>query len=244
MPDEALFPVVGASTSLYNRVVSELEQVILSGRLRPGEMLPRERDLAEQFGVSRTVMREAVRVLVTKGLLETKRGRGTMVRKPGSDHLAQPLSLALHSQSDEKTFQDLHHVRCILDTEIAALAAQHATDEEVARLGQIVLEMEAATKQPEVFAAKDAAFHTLMAEMTHNQVLALLAESVRSLLQRYILLIVQHLDSTDANMLDHRKLLDSIVARDPQRAREAMVADLNLQAQKLEALRRPAGSFC
>ena len=114
--DSSLFQTV-SKQRLVDRVVADIQDLIIQGKLAVGAKLPPERELAELFGVSRTVIREAVRILVTKGLLESKHGIGTMVRQGTRDQLVEPLGWLL--QRNDVTLDDLHEVRTILEVEIA-----------------------------------------------------------------------------------------------------------------------------
>src|SRR3990172_4915905 len=95
---KSLFRSVGIKGGLVDRVVEEIQRVIVNGHLELGMKLPPERELAEELGVSRTVIREAVRILVAKGLLETRPGVGTIVRQVNRDQIVGPLSLLLQAQ--------------------------------------------------------------------------------------------------------------------------------------------------
>src|SRR4029434_1284654 len=114
--------------TLANRVTKEIEGLIIDGRIEMGRRLPSERDLADQFGVSRTVVREAVRGLVAKGLLEVRPGSGTIVRSPTCGAVTQSLTLfLLAGQSDlELDYTNVHEIRRVLEIEIAGLAAERA----------------------------------------------------------------------------------------------------------------------
>jgi GntR family transcriptional repressor for pyruvate dehydrogenase complex len=185
------------------------------------KLLP-ERELADELGVSRTVIREAVRILVAKGLLETKPGVGTIVRQVTSDQLVEPLSLLLRAQEDDISIEHLHQVRRILEVEIAGLAAIQATEEDIAELKAVLADMESVTDIPESFAAKDADYHRGLARTTHNPLLIILLDSIRDLMQEVRLLVTRHPDLREKVMPDHRKILERVAARDPEGARHAM----------------------
>jgi GntR family transcriptional repressor for pyruvate dehydrogenase complex len=168
------------------------------------------------------VIREAVRILVAKGLLETKPGVGTIVRQVTSDQLVEPLSLLLRAQEDDISIEHLHQVRRVLEVEIAGLAAIQATEEDIAELKAVLAEMESVTEIPESFAAKDADYHRGLARTTHNPLLIILLDSIRDLMQEVRLLVTRHPDLREKVMPDHRKILERVVAKDPEGARQAM----------------------
>jgi DNA-binding FadR family transcriptional regulator len=222
MDSDSMFQNVGVQGGLVDRVVNEIQRVIMSGQLEPGMKLLPERELADELGVSRTVVREAVRILVAKGLLETKPGVGTLVRKVTSDQIVEPLSLLLQSQEEGISIEHLHQVRRMLEVEIAGLAAMQATEEDIAELEEILSEMESVTDIPESFAAKDADYHRGLAKSAHNPLLIILLDSIRDLMQQVRLLVTRHPDLRERVMPDHRGILERVVARDPEGARQAM----------------------
>jgi GntR family transcriptional repressor for pyruvate dehydrogenase complex len=226
MEGEGLFRNVGIKGGLVDRVVNEIQRVIVNGQLEPGEKLPPERELADELGVSRTVIREAVRILVVKGLLETKPGVGTIVRQVTRDQIVEPLSLLLQTQEGGISIEHLHQVRRMLEVEIAGLAALRAAEEDIAELEQVLAEMEAVRDIPEAFAAKDADFHQGLARTTHNPLLIILLDSIRDLMQEVRLLVTRHPGLREQVMPDHRNILEQVAARDPEGARQAMEAHL------------------
>jgi DNA-binding FadR family transcriptional regulator len=229
------FRTIGSKERLVDRVVDELEQLIVTGQLEPETRLPAERDLADQLGVSRTVIREASRILVTKGLLEIRPGVGTLVRQITNEQIVEPLNLLLRSRSGgEVSFDHLHQVRSILEIEIAGLAAAHATNEDIARLKQIMAAMEAAQDDPDQLAIHDADFHSAIAQITHNPLLAILVDSIRDLLQEYIALVTRYLDPRQENLPLHYRLLERIEARDVEGARQAMDENLDQMRKNTE----------
>ena len=222
MDNEGMFRNVGVQGGLVDRVVNEIQRVIMSGQLEPGMKLLPERELADELGVSRTVIREAVRILVAKGLLETKPGVGTLVRQVTSDQIVEPLSLLLQAQEEGISIEHLHQVRHMLEVEIAGLAAMQATEEDIAELQTVLAEMESVTDIPESFAARDADFHRGLAKTTHNPLLIILLDSIRDLMQEVRLLVTRHPDLRKKVMPDHRRILDRVAAKDLDGARQAM----------------------
>jgi DNA-binding FadR family transcriptional regulator len=215
-----LFPTVGNKVRLVDRVVEEIQKLILGGQLEPGTKLPPERELADELGVSRTVVREAVRILVAKGLLETKPGVGTTVQEMTGDQLVGPLSILL--QTHDISIENLHQVRSILEVEIAGLAALQATEEDIAELRRIMAEMDLAKDVPELFAAGDADFHQGLAKTTHNPLLIVLLDSIRDLMQEIRLAVHSHPDLVGRVGPDHHKILERVIAKDARGARQAM----------------------
>src|SRR5271157_3488829 len=179
---KARFRVLRHKDDLVERVVQAIEGQVLDGRLPVGSRLPPEREFAERLGVSRTVVREAVRVLVATGLLETRHGVGTTVRALTHDEMVKPLNLFLRTWGEDVSLEHLHQVRSLLEVENAGLAAEQASDEDIHDLRCIVEEMEAAKDDPVLFAVKDSEFHRRLAQTTHNPLLTLLLDSIHDLM--------------------------------------------------------------
>jgi DNA-binding FadR family transcriptional regulator len=224
MPVEELFTSVAPRVRLADQVASQLENLIVEGHLQPGTRLPTETELCEQFNVSRTVVREAVQRLVSQGLVETRRGRGagTTVLPASRDILVSSLSRFLNRQEGKVAFEDLHQVRCILELATARLAAVRATPEDIANLEHILTELEALRDDREAFAVKDADFHRMLAQATHNPLIVVLLDSIRDLLREYILSTLPHVDIGRDVMPRHREILERVAARDAAGARQAM----------------------
>ena len=219
---EHSFRRIGVSDRLVDRVVSEVEEAIVSGAIEPESDLPAEKELARQLGVSRTVVREAVRMLAARGLVETRSGVGTKVRRLGPGQVTEPISLLLRSYEQGVNFEDLHQVRSILEVEIAGLAAEKATETGVDNLRTIMDNMERSRGNAIDFAAHDADFHGALAEATCNPLLGLLSDTVRQLLKDYLVLVTPHLDPDKHVLPFHYRIVDQVAARNPNGAREAM----------------------
>ncbi len=209
---------------LADQVAAQVEKHIVEGRLVPGTKLPTEVELCEQFNVSRTVVREAVQQLATKGLVETRRGRGagTTVRPFNRDLIVSSLSRFLSRQDGSFALRNLHQVRFILELATARLAALHATEADLADLRRIVDDMDTLADDPEAFAAQDADFHRALARATRNPLMGVLLDSMRDLLQEYILATLPLVNIRRDSIPYHRTILERVTARDAVGAREAM----------------------
>jgi DNA-binding FadR family transcriptional regulator len=216
------FRNIGRKDGLVARVVQAIEDQIVSGRLPVGTRLPPEREFAESLGVSRPVVREAVRGLVTKGLLDTRQGIGTTVRAVTHEEITTPLRLFLRTYGQEVDLEHLHQVRSILEVENAALAARQRTEADIANLVRLCEEMEAAADQPEVFAAGDSEFHRRLAQTTHNPLLILLLDSVQKMMAEVRALVSRRPRLFDRVMPSHIRILECVLAQDPDGARTAM----------------------
>src|SRR5467141_1192806 len=131
------------TSRLYEQIVQQVEESILKGDLKAGDQLPAERELAQRFGVSRTAVREAVKALREKGLVEAYSGRGTFITDGTSQAVRQSLDLMVKIGQPEGS-QYLAELRAILEPEIAALAAARAQESDMATMREAVAVMDRA----------------------------------------------------------------------------------------------------
>ena len=235
--------MIGRKDGLVDRVVKAIEDQILRGKLAVGVRLPAEREFSEQLGVSRPVVREAVRILTAQGMLETKHGIGTTVRAVSRDEVVKPIKLLLRVRGDDISVEHLHQVRSILEVEIAGLAAEHGTEEDIRDLSQICREMAEACDDPVLFANKDSEFHRRLSQASHNPLLIVLLESVHDLMADVRSLVANQQHLYNRVMPTHDQVLESVTARDVQGAREAMQEHLRIAlAIQIEAVEKQAAN--
>src|SRR3989475_8056802 len=159
--DKPVYKAIRTSR-LYEQIVEQIEQSIVKGALKPGDQLPAERELAEQFGVSRTAVREAVKALREKGLVEAFTGRGTFITDGTSQAIRQSLDLMVKiGQPDGSTH--LAEVRAILEPEIAALAATRVEEQHLATMREAVAVMDRTRQDPDAFIEAGLDFHLFLA---------------------------------------------------------------------------------
>ena len=164
---------------LTDDVAARLVAGIVDGKFKLGERLPAERDLARYLDVGRPTLREAIVTLRAVGLLEVRHGEGTFVVARQRDFLVKALSWVV--LLDARGASELHEARLALESAILDLAAERATDADVADLDHRLRQLAASTGQPRRFAAADAAFEQSLARATRNEVLARLVEALRLL---------------------------------------------------------------
>jgi DNA-binding FadR family transcriptional regulator len=224
---------------LVDRVVQTIQEQILDGRLSMGSQLPAEDEFAEGLGVSRPVVREAVRTLVTMGLLQTRHGVGTTVSAVTHEEVATPLKLFLRTCGEEVNVKHLHQVRSILEVGIAALAARMRTEADVTDLVRLCDEMKASRNDPELFANCDSEFHRRIARATQNPLLGLLLDSIREMMSEIREVVSHQPGLFDRVMPGHTRLLDCIVSQDPAGAgaamREHLETALAIQEELIQA---------
>lgn len=222
--DKPMYRTVKASR-LYEQIVQQVEESILQGRLKPGDQLPPERDLAQRFGVSRTAVREAVKTLCEKGLVESYSGRGTFVTRPSSRAVWQSLDLMIRINQREAAAH-LADLRQILEPEIAARAAPRIEDQLLTTMRETVAAMDRSLHDPEAYIEADLDFHLALAEAAGNPLILSLLDSIVGLLREQRSRIFQVDGGPERGQFHHKRILAAIEARDPDAARDAMQAHL------------------
>jgi len=219
---------------LYEKIVEQIEGQILAGVLRDGDRLPPERELAEQFGVSRTAVREAVKTLTQKGLVEVNPGRGTFISNDTTQALRHSLGLVIKIGQSEG-LGDLVEVREILEPEIAALAALRATEEHIATMKSAVAVMDQSLNDSEAFIEADLDFHLALAEATGNALILTLIDSIVDLLREQRIRIFQVEGGAARGQYHHKTILAAVVRRDAEAASNAMREHLQQVRRDSEA---------
>jgi GntR family transcriptional repressor for pyruvate dehydrogenase complex len=232
MPDEradslASKPVYRAvkASRLYEQIVQQVEESILKGQLRPGDQLPAERDLAQRFGVSRTAVREAVKALREKGLVEAYTGRGTFVTNGKSQVIRQSLDLIIKISQQDGSLH-LAELRRILEPEIAALAAPRIEEQLLTTMRDAVDAMDRSLHDREAYIEADLDFHLALAEAAENPLILALIDSIVGLLREQRSRIFDVEGGPGRGQFHHKRILAAIERRDSAAAREAMRAHL------------------
>jgi GntR family transcriptional repressor for pyruvate dehydrogenase complex len=223
------------STRIYEEIVRQVKTMIAEGRLKSGDRLPPERDLAEKFVVSRTSVREALRALETLGLLEIRAGEGTFVRATSVDALVEPLALAMASQRE--AIAELFEARRILEPAIAALAAERATPDDVREMDRILAAQSSAVAAGGSGVEQDARFHAAIATAAHNRTITLVVNRIMDVLTQSREESLSAAGRPERSHHDHRQVFAAITGRDPDAARRAMLEHL----LAVERLVREAG---
>lgn len=214
---------------LGEQIEDELMNYILQEPVEVGQRIPNEFELAEKFGVGRSTIREAVKALVSKGILEVKRGSGTYVVSTATSD-EDPLGLS-KLQDKYKLALELFDVRLMLEPDIAALAAENATREELAQLKKLCDETEQMYLGGKNHIPKDIEFHTCIAKCSKNRVV----ETLIPLINRAVLTFANltHRTLMQETIETHRAIVEAITDRDPVGARCAMMMHLTYNRQTL-----------
>src|SRR5215468_591014 len=219
---------------LFEQIVQQIEESVLSGQLKPGDQLPAERELAQRFGVSRTAVREAVKALREKGLVEAYSGKGTFITDGTTQAVRQSLDLMVKIGQTEGTGH-LAELRAILEPEIAALAAGRIQEPELATMREAVSIMDGAGQDPEAYIEADLDFHLALAEAAANPLILSLLDSIVGLLREQRLRIFRVPGGPERGQFHHKKILEAVERHDAEKARQAMRAHLQQVSEDSQA---------
>lgn len=219
-----LFQKVSREPNLSDQVSALMLETILSPEMRVGDRLPSERELGEQFGVSRTVVREAVRALVAKGVIEVRRGTGLHIA--AVDQSAVSESMSLYLRASRLDFNRVHEVRQVLEVHIAGIAANRATASDVDRMRAAHVQMQRDSADVAQAAKDDLEFHRMIANATHNDLYLVMMDTIVSSL---IDIRRRNLGSGSmpSTINEHELVLTRISDGDEEQARRAMSAHLD-----------------
>jgi len=231
---EEIFGLSIHRDQLYKQVADQIQELIVTESLRPGDKLPSERELAERLGISRTVVREAIRTLSVRGLVRVKPGCGTYIQELSPKHAMAPIELLFKLRQTAGSLENLYEVRRTLEVEIAGLAAERAQEQDLAALEATIDGMVASAADSEKSAEYDLAFHTALAAAAHNDLFSILLGLTANLWRDVIRLSHQVPRATEDGVYHHRNILKWVRKRDPQRAREAMLAHIRHSQWQVE----------
>src|SRR5579872_286461 len=213
------------TSRLYEQIVQQIEESVLNGSLKPGDQLPAERELAQRLGVSRTAVREAVKALREKGLVEAYSGRGTFITD-GTTHAARQSFDLMVKIGQQEGSSHLAELRSILEPGIAAIAAVRVEDEHLAALKEAIAVMDLAQKDPEAYIEADLDFHLALAEAAANPLILSLIDSIVGLLREQRLKIFKVEGGPERGQIHHKRIMEAMERRDSEMARAAMAAHL------------------
>lgn len=213
-----------ARTRLSDRVADAIMLSISERGLVPGDRMPTEKQLCEQFAVSRTVVREAIRALEAKGIVRGGPGTGLRVIAVDPEDFSRSMTLFIRGRPNI-SYDEVRDVRAMIEIEIAGQAALKGTPQDTTRLSDAADRLERAIGSDTEYEA-DVAFHRLIADATHNELYAIMLDSIADVLVESRRFSPTESGETRGGAGDHRPILDAIVAHDPQRARQEMLKHL------------------
>lgn len=215
--------------TLSEQVAEGLIALIEEEGLAPGTVLPSEASLAAEFGVSRPIVREALRALAAKDVIAIANGKGAIVRPMTSEPLRDYFSRALRNR--HATVIELLEVRRGIEVQSATLAAQRRTPAELFELKSILPTLGAAVHDPATFPSIDTQFHLLVAAASHNKMLYHLIESIRELVQESMRAVSRRRVTEDQHafaLTAHARIVDAIEQAAPEAAARAMTAHFDM----------------
>lgn len=218
---------IGRSDSLRNEVSDYIKGLISSGQLKPGDRLPTERIMAEKFGVSRTVIRDAVKTLAGIGLLEVKHGIGIFVATVDGTTVGRQLSSLLRYHLE--AIEHIYEVRILLEKAAAYWAAERCSKEDNDRIRQLLDEARKVdpVDYTDRFAELNRNFHLLIAEASQNPVVAMMVENILELLEHTSNETHKIPGRAVRSIDEHERILTAIIERRPEEAKKVMEEHLS-----------------
>lgn len=219
---------IGRPAGLAQMVRDEIERLIVTGKLVPGSRLPTEKELAQQLGVGRSSVREALRALAEMGIVEVVQGKGTFVRNEPQQAIKAQLQFLVNF--NEKAYEDLTELRCLLEVGLVRLAAERAEEVDLDRLRRALAEMKEAPNNERLVEA-GTRFHRAVVQAAKNSFASALYEAVTQVIDE----VYRHLERSQAqkerSVRDHEVILAALCERNGELAAERMEAHLrNLRA--------------
>lgn len=229
MAADFLTPVT--RTTLTADICRKMVGHLIRGDWRSGERIPAERELCQKLGVGRASLREALKALEIMGMIETRLGDGTYVCKR-TDFLSRPLLWAIASSSEAEA-HELVEARTLIEVELAGLAAERATAENVKEIGAYLDQMEDSIGNSMEFVQSDIAFHLAIGQAAHNNILMNALHLIRNLLQQWISSSLSMEGISERALEQHKKIFLAIAKRNSSAARNAMQFHLGEMAKVL-----------
>jgi GntR family transcriptional repressor for pyruvate dehydrogenase complex len=217
---------------LNEQIAEKIQQDISDGKLKPGDKLPPERELAGLLKVNRATVREAIHLLRERGLVERKNGRGTRIVAMLPDNVGAAIDRFFTSNNCSRT--ELHEFREIFEPKVAAFAATNARPEDIKRLGAVLRILEDAwdSRDPAQLAAADAQFHLALSAASHNTLMMAVATGINSILERFM--TMSHASAqSEESFRTHRAIYRAVAKHDPLKAQAAMQRQLDKGEQAI-----------
>lgn len=214
---------------LYHEVLDRLMERIRSDEIPPGAHLPSERELMELYGVGRPAVREALQAMERSGIVEIAHGERARVVVPTAERLIGQIAGGamhlLHTQPD--MLKHLKEARVFLETSTARMAAERATDEQIARLQLKIAQHRASMVNLEEFIDRDMEFHREIADISGNPIFPAIVESMFRWAREYYQTMVRAPGAEELTLSEHQRIIDAIAKHDGDAAAEAMRSHLN-----------------
>jgi len=221
--------ITNMSKHRYQQIVEQIQKLIKTGEMQPGDRLPSERKLAETFKVSRNSVREAIRALAEKGVLVSRLGDGTYLAPSDTTLLTETLAKAIGQQ--KKYIQEIFELRHIIEPQIAALGAIRHTEEQLQELKAIQLDQNRAATQNIDDSEFDREFHRILARSTGNNTLFQVMETITTLLDDTRSQFLRDPMRTNHSIQGHMDIIEAYERRDAHAAKTAMARHITQMQQ-------------
>jgi GntR family transcriptional repressor for pyruvate dehydrogenase complex len=232
-----MFKSIGNKELLSKQVAKEIELAINSQKLKVGEKLPTEFELCEQFGVSRTSLREALTTLSARGLISIEKGRGIFVKKLTSESVSDPMHSYLKHRIGAPYVLEIIEARRVIEPEIARFAALKRNDEDIEQMRKDIEHMQTFEGPAEELAKFDMDFHLSIAKATQNRLLPLMLKPVFRLMPEIKSIIITDVpEARDSAIIWHLKILDAIKEKNSEKAFQEMQQHLVLALAHAQAM--------
>lgn len=232
MNKNSVFKPLESREPINKLIAQQIEQAILEKRYQPGSKLPSENELCDQFGVSRTSVREALTTLEAQGLIDIVKGKGMFVRQISSETVVAPLQNYLKLSFDRSYVLDLVHARQIIEPAIASYAALNYKERDLMLLQKNIKELKSCEGGYLELANLDASFHMLLAHSSQNVIVPLLLAPIHRLMPELKSSVYKTVgDAKESAIVWHQKILDAVITRDAKAAESAMSEHLKIAEQ-------------
>ena len=221
-----VFEPVHDNRALSEKIIAQISDALVAGELKPGDRLPPERELAEQFGVSRTVIRDAVKTLAGRGILHVKHGAGIFVATSEENAIGRLGALSDILPLQGVRLRDLFEIRKVLEAEGAEWAARRRNDYHLKRLRGILDDAYRNSENIEVLSERDAQFHVAIAEASQNLVLVRVMLTLLDLLAQSRRESLSIPGRAKLSLKDYERIVEEIEAQRHEGARETMLEHL------------------
>ncbi len=237
MGSEQRFSPLESRESISKLISDQIEKAIFENKYPPGSKLPSENELCEQFGVSRTSVRDALGTLEAQGMIEIIKGKGMFVNKISSETVTNPMQKYLKFRADRNYVMDLVHARQIIEPAISYYAALNHNDEDIERLKIDIQRLKDSSGDYLELANLDTLFHLDLARASRNRIMPLLLDPIHKLIPEVKSSVYATVKDAKASaVIWHQKILDAVVSGDAQRARTAMEEHLKIAEEHAEKM--------
>lgn len=221
-------------SKLYEEVVRQIKVLISKGKLKPGDLLPSEEELAKSIGVSRATVREGLRILELVGMVETKRGKGTIVTASNPEIIQERLSFALNDKGKDLLY--LMQIREMFEPEVAKLAALEGDTEKIKKIKNALIDMEKDINEGGTGEEGSIAFHHAIFDSIDNPILNYIMSFIIDLEKKSRYLTLHVPGRPNASLNEHKKIFTAIEQKKPEDAALLMKEHLRNTRQILEKI--------